>query len=310
MSDPALTSALTPAGPQAAMIAKLWWLMLGVFGAILLLVVALLAWGALRRRARHEPRPPFGDAGFIVMGGIVLPLVVLVPLLVYSLADTGELTEPRTVGRTIRVTGHMWWWDVRYPDDGIALANEIVIPTGEPVRIELTSADVIHSLWVPSLAGKTDATPGLTTSQILQADRAGVYRGACAEFCGLQHAKMALLVVALEPAAFREWLVARRSPPPAPTDPLLASGLATFVEAGCAECHTIRGTAAAGSVGPDLTHIASRRTLGAGAVVNNHGNLAGWIVGPQALKPGNQMPATTLAPERLHALVAYLRSLP
>jgi cytochrome c oxidase subunit 2 len=206
----------------------------------------------------------------------------------------------------------MWWWEVRYPEQGIVTANEIHVPAGQAVKLELTSVDVIHSFWAPSLHGKRDMIPGLTTTFWIQADQSGVYRGQCAEYCGLQHANMAFVVVALPPDEFAAWMSERSAAParPAPAAPPspadLPRGLAVFLRAGCAKCHSIRGTPAEGKLAPDLTHIGSRQTLAAGTVPNNRGNLAGWIANPQALKPGAKMPATYLPPEELFDLVSYL----
>jgi cytochrome c oxidase subunit II len=209
----------------------------------------------------------------------------------------------------IEVIGHQWWWEVRYPHEGIVTANEIHIPAGQPVTLRLTSDDVIHSFWVPELHGKLDLNPQQTNTLILQADQPGAYRGQCAEFCGIQHAKMALLVVAQEPAAYAEWVSAQQLVPPPPNTELTEFGQQVFLGSACVYCHTVRGTNATGVLGPDLTHLASRRTLAAATVPNTRGYLAGWIVDPHGLKPGNKMPPTDMSAEELQALLAYLESL-
>jgi cytochrome c oxidase subunit 2 len=201
----------------------------------------------------------------------------------------------------------MWWWEVRYPAPGIVAANELHIPAGQPVRLEMTSADVIHSFWVPRLHGKRDLIPGISTTFWIEASEPGVYRGVCAEYCGTQHANMAFDVVAHAPEEFAAWLAApaRRGPHSAAEQP----GLAVFRRAGCGQCHAIRGTPAVGTAGPDLTDFGSRRTIAAGMLPNTRGHLAGWIANPQAIKPGSKMPRTYLDGDELWTLVLYLESL-
>jgi cytochrome c oxidase subunit 2 len=334
-------STLQPAGPAAAEIAWLWWLMCAVFTAVLVLVVVLLII-AITPSRRHASRleqtgqqrdvPPWGPNGFVIAGGIVLPILILTPLSLISLRTSATLVAPREA-LTVRVIGHMWWWEVRYPDTGLVTANEIHIPAGEPVRLELASADVIHSFWVPSLHGKRDMIPGLETSFWIQADEPGIYRGQCAEYCGTQHANMALLVVALPREQFDAWLSSGAGNPghekvfgyaPSPIQPSEAPregkfansetnnaqrGHAVFMQAGCAQCHAIAGTQAKGNAGPDLTRMGRRATIGAALLPNTPGNLAGWIADPQALKPGVKMPRTYLSSNDLLALVMYLEDL-
>ena len=338
-------SALETAGPGAAEIAALWNLMLAMGTFATLVVVVTLAWALFRRR-RPDELPPEADrapdprgelrndesggrgregegrprserlgARWMVIGGVVFPVVVLTVLLVLSLRALGALSPQRgeAAALTIEVTGRQWWWEVRYldaePSRAFATANEIRIPVGTRVKVKLRAHDVIHSFWVPGLQGKTDMIPGRTTITWIEADRAGRWRGQCAEFCGLQHAKMALVVVAEEPARFGQWLEAQRRPAAEPADSVTLAARETFLRTGCTFCHTVRGTPAAGRTGPDLTHLASRLTLAAGELPNTHGHLAGWVVQPQALKPGSHMPAVPLQPHELHAVVHYLRSL-
>ncbi|MEX0717842.1 MAG: cytochrome c oxidase subunit II [Planctomycetaceae bacterium] len=302
-------SVLHPASADSAEVAWLWWLLCGVCAAVFLVVVVLTGIAVARPRASDGP-PALGHR-FIVMSGIVVPSLVLFVLLVIALRSQASLRPPEE-GPTIRVIGHQWWWEVEYPEEGIVTANELHIPVGVPVRIELRAGDVIHSFWVPNLNGKMDMLPERDNVTWLHADRPGVYRGQCAEYCGTQHALMALEVIALPQAEYDEWIAARQPPRPAPSPErvaVLRHGQQVFFEAGCSKCHAIRGTATTSEKGPDLTHIGSRRTIGAALLPNNRGNLAGWIANPQALKPGNLMPPTHLESADLHALVAYLESL-
>ena len=203
----------------------------------------------------------------------------------------------------------MWWWEVRYPQQQITTANELHIPVGRPVRLELTSADVIHSFWVPRLNGKRDMIPGLKTIFWIQADEPGVYRGQCGEYCGTQHANMAFEVIALESAEFDEWLAQQTSAKSPPRSEAAERGGEVFQSAGCAQCHAIQGTDATGTAGPDLTHVGGRRMIGAALLPNTRGNLSGWIADPQGIKPGVKMPRTYLAADELQDLVTYLEGL-
>lgn len=300
-------SSLHPASPEAGEIAMLWWFMFVILTAVFILVIGLTA-GAVWRRNGKRDSPPGGPTKFVVIGGIVMPAIILVALLFYSLHVTLALRRPED-GVTVRVTGYQWWWDIRYTDLDIVTANEIYIPAGEPVLLELAAADVVHSFWVPNLHGKMDAVPGNVNKFWIRAEAPGNWRGQCAEFCGRQHALMAFEVVALPREEFDEWVEARRRPHPVPDLPKLATGEEVFFSASCNICHTIRGTGADGTAGPDLTHIGSRLTLGAGTIPNTPADLAGWIVNPQALKPGNEMPRTFIDADELQALVEYLRNL-
>ncbi|HUG92897.1 MAG TPA: cytochrome c oxidase subunit II [Planctomycetaceae bacterium] len=309
-------SILHPVSPAASTIAWLWWAMFAVCTAVFLAVIGLLLWAVFQPARPQRDRPPGGSTRFIVTGGIVVPWVILVGLLVYSLQASIALRVPES-DLTIRVVGHQWWWEVHYPGQGIVTANELHLPAGEPVRLELSSADVIHSIWVPNLNGKMDLLPqhfygqGRPNVFWLEADQPGAWRGQCAEYCGLQHARMALEVVALSPDEFSAWVAARQRPHSEPATDVVRRGRDVFFsdQAGCQKCHTIRGTAAIARIGPDLTHIAARRTLGAALLPNNRTNLAGWIADPQKFKPGNLMPRTNLGADDLEALVAYLETL-
>ncbi len=305
-------SMVHPAGPAAAEIARLWWVMLGAFTGVFVLVMVLMMYAIGRRSAPANvgvpSSPPGGRRGFIVAGGVVLPIVVLTPLYVYSLLASARLRMPADA-QTIRVVGHMWWWEVRYPDHGIVTANEIHIPVGKPVRLELTSTDVIHSFWVPRLHGKRDMIPGITTEFWIQADEPGIYRGQCGEYCGTQHTNMAFEVIALAPDEFSKWLEEQTQPETPSESVEVERGRQVFMTAGCKQCHAIEGTSATGNAGPDLTHLASRRMIGGALLPNTAGNLAGWIADPQAIKPGVKMPRTYLEANDSQALVTYLESL-
>jgi cytochrome c oxidase subunit 2 len=305
-------SMVHPAGPAAAEIARLWWVMLGAFTVVFALVIVLTVYAIFRRSssatAGPSAAPPWGRTGFIVAGGVLLPIVVVTPLFVYSLLASARLRMPSDA-QTIRVVGHMWWWEVRYPDHGIVSANEIHIPAGKPVRLELTSVDVIHSFWVPRLHGKRDMIPGITTEFWIQADKPGVYRGQCGEYCGTQHANMAFEVIALAPEEFAAWLQEQSQSRPPREPAAVERGQQVFMTAGCKQCHAIQGTEANGNAGPDLTNLGSRRMIGGALLPNSAGNLAGWIADPQGIKPGVKMPRTYMEAEDLQAIVAYLESL-
>lgn len=299
-------SAVHPASPEAASIATLWWVMCGVLTAAFVIVMALTLF-AISRGAKGKSAPG-GATRFVVVSGIIVPAIILIGMLVYSLQTTLSLRRP-VEGRLIRITGFQWWWEVRYPELGIVTANEIYIPAGEPVRLELHAKDVVHSFWVPNLHGKVDMLPETVNRFWISAERPGTWRGQCAEFCGRQHATMALRVVALPPAEFERWAEERRRPRAAPDSPEFRRGEEVFFRASCHVCHAIRGSRADGVIGPDLTHIGSRLTLGAGATENTRAQLAQWIRDPQMVKPGNLMPRTPLERDDLEALVDYLQSL-
>jgi len=237
---------------------------------------------------------------------------VLVALLLHALHVGNALSVGPSRPPDIRVTGKLWWWDVRYPGAGEAavLANEIYIPVGRPVEIALATDNVIHSFWVPALAGKVDMIPGRVNRLVIEASKPGTWRGQCAEYCGAQHAWMAFYVVAVPEETYRQWLVAQAAPAREPADEVLRRGREAFLREGCGACHAVRGTPAAGAQGPDLTHVGSRQSLGAGRLGNGVSALAGWIADSQHLKPGNLMPAGfNFTGEELRAVAAYLESL-
>ncbi|HEX2090693.1 MAG TPA: cytochrome c oxidase subunit II [Actinomycetota bacterium] len=316
--SPTSPSTLETKGPAAARIAGTWWFMFWVSLVVVLFVGALLLLGMFRRRRSErgadDPHgvtsPRHWERRLLLFGGVVGPLIVLAVLWVVTLRDVNFLAAPlRSNMLTVDVIGRLWWWEVRYPEQGIVTANEIHIPVGQPVRIRLTSNGVIHSFWVPELAGKTDMIAGQTNNMWLEASQPGVYRGQCAEYCGRQHTHMIFFVIAEPQATFERWVQREASSVPAPAAANLTRGQRVFETNACAGCHTIRGTTAAGRVGPDLTHFGSRRTIGAGTVPNTRSLLAAWVVNAQSIKPGNLMPPVPLPPDDVQALVDYLESL-
>ncbi len=304
-------SLLQPRGPAGERVAALWWLMLVLSSVVVLLVAALITVAVVRRRRAApggaEPRWPMR---LVIGGGVVLPVIVLSVLWGLTLRDMAALSEPaaRTT-LTVQVTGEQFWWRVRYPDAGVETANDIHIPVGTPVRIELDSADVVHSFWVPELGTKMDMVPGRDNAMWVQADEPGVYRGQCAEFCGVQHANMIFFVIAEPADEFEAWLEREAQDAEEPADAQLAQGRDVFAREACSACHTIRGVSEVGTLGPDLTHVGSRRTIGAGAAPNDLEHLLAWIPNSQAIKPGNLMPPVPLTTEDLDALARYLESL-
>jgi cytochrome c oxidase subunit 2 len=259
-----------------------------------------------------------GDAGrqWLIRGGIILPLIVLSIVFgytVYTLA-TVENGQDRAALR-VNVTARRWWWEVEYPSQDVTTANEIHIPAGVPVQFQLRSEDVIHSFWIPQLHGKMDVIPPHITYLTLQADQPGIYRGECAEYCGLQHALMGLLVVAQSPSDFEQWLAAQKQPALAPGDATAQQGQQVFISSGCVYCHAVRGldqknlVASTPDLGPDLTHLNSRLTIVGASLTNNPGNLAGWVMDAQHIKPGSDMSEFSLNSRDLQSLLAYLQSL-
>lgn len=305
---------LEPASRSAERVADLWWLMFWLGTVIFVLVMMLVLYAAVNRR-QTDDRPGLATGrrqSIVIAGGIVMPFIVLAVVFAATLQAMSGLAEDREDHIwTVDVVAHQFWWEVSYPDQDVITANEIHIPVGEPVRFRLTASDVIHSFWVPELYGKMDMMPGTTTSLTFTADEPGRYRGQCAQMCGVSHANMALYVVAQEREEFAAWLEHQRQPATLPSEgSVIERGRDVFLSSACVYCHAVRGANPASSeVGPDLTHLMSRETIAAGILENNQGNLAGWIIDPQHLKPGNQMPAINLNSEELQALIAYLNSL-
>jgi len=308
-------SPLSPHSPQAHDIATLWWWMLGVASIFLFGAIGLLTISWFRRQTPGLPllgKREGANTALVISFGIVIPAFVLISL--FAVSDfyvLGKTDQPASgaSAMTIRVIGHQWFWEVRYPGTRAVTANEIHIPVRTPVGIVATTDDVIHSFWVPELNRKIDMIPDQRNRMLLYADRPGVYRGQCAEFCGLQHAHMAMRVFAQPRPAFHRWLRDSSKPARPPASPLAHRGERVFMSSQCASCHTIRGTSARGTVGPDLTHLASRTSLAADTIPNTAYWLRRWIRDPQAIKPGNKMPDLGVRWRKLAALVVYLRGL-
>lgn len=306
-----IQSTLAPSGREAGRIAALFWWMVG--GAV-------LAWAGTIALAMYYAWRPAGtrnrrrDRLLIVGGGVAVPTIVLTVLLVYGLAMLPAAVARAPEGSLqVVVIGEQWWWRVRYlrpGSDEVVLANEIRLPVGEPVQFRLESDNVIHSFWIPSLAGKMDMIPGRVTWLTVRPTATGVYRGACAEYCGTSHALMAFYVEVMEKDAFAQWL-ARQAAPAAPAvDELAERGAEQFLSNGCGACHTVRGTPATGVIGPDLTHVGSRLSIGAGILPNEPAQLYRWIASTEHVKPGVHMPPFGMLPDAdLHALAAYLHGL-
>jgi cytochrome c oxidase subunit II len=320
VSSPALAgcgkqSILSTRSPQAHNIMLLWWWMLGAAVIVFLGAVAMLVVAWIRRDVPGLPwvgeREGVSE-GMVLLFGIGIPVVVLVVLFavsnIYLIKQTSP-PNPRSTAMTIDVIGHQWWWEVRYPGTDAVTANEIHIPADTRVNVVATTADVIHSFWVPALNRKIDMIPGRQNRILLYASRPGKYRGQCSQFCGLQHAHMSMWVFAQTPSAFRAWLAHMESPARAPTAAQASTGRQLFMDSQCASCHRIAGTQAQGTVGPDLTHVASRTTLAAATIPNTPAELAAWISNPQAIKPGVRMPDLGLSRDEVSDLVAYLDSL-
>ncbi|ESZ02497.1 cytochrome c oxidase subunit II [Mesorhizobium sp. L48C026A00] len=312
-------SALDPKGPAAGELAWLIWFFTALCTVVWLLVMIVLIM-TLIRRARPIGDPLVLDAtserhkARVVFAALGATAVILIGLTLLSFFASRTLAAIGSdAALTIRVTGHQWWWEVRYensqPNRILTTANEIHIPAGEPVRFILTSTDVIHSFWVPNLAGKLDLIPGHENVLDLKADKPGVYRGQCAEFCGAQHANMSTFVIAEPRPVFEAWLNDQLRPAAPPASPEAKAGHDLFLKRPCVMCHKIGGTIAGGTVAPDLTHVASRQTLAAGTLTMSRGNLAAWIADPQGIKPGAHMPVVDLNGDELNAIVAYLEGL-
>lgn len=295
--------------------ATLGWVLLAIACTVVVVIAVLVLAATFRHRSPDDDvMRERGGLRWIVIGAVIVPSVILLATTIYSTAVLARVAHPAAKPPiVVQVIGHRWWWEVRYPgtapSDVFATANEIHIPVHVPVQLELSTADVIHSFWIPQLAGKTDLIPGQTNVAWIEADTAGTYWGQCGEYCGLQHAGMHMSVVADSPAGFTRWEEAQRRTAATPVAGAAADGQQVFRRSACAVCHAVRGTDAGGAVGPDLTHVASRAMLAAGVLPNTPGNLSGWIANPQGIKPGVIMPAVPLRPQDLHAVVAYLQSL-
>jgi cytochrome c oxidase subunit II len=318
----ALQNIFEPGGVQAEQLLDLWWVMIAVCGVVFAAVLAFFLFALFRAPRATAGTPadlssltrPESGARLAVVIAVAVSAAGLVFLMLASFMTDRALARLAPPELQVDVTGYQWWWDLKYndptdPSKNFTTANELHIPVGKAVLLRLRADDVIHSFWVPNLAGKKDLIPGREATLVLRADKAGTYRGQCAEFCGLQHAKMAFLVIAEPPQAYEAWAAAQRKPAPEPASAEQKRGREVFVGGRCAMCHAISGTAANGRRAPNLTHLGSRQTLAAGMLPNTVGHLAGWILDPQGIKPGVNMPANPMPPQDLHALLAYLTAL-
>jgi cytochrome c oxidase subunit 2 len=307
-------SALDPRGPAATDLLHIILVFVFVCTSVFFLVMGALVWSLLRKPSReHSEGAQERQISVVVTVAILSTAAIIVLLTVVSFTSDRFPEYKEASSAAILVRGEQWWWRFDYDGDdsspGFQTANEVHIPVGQDVRLRLQATDVIHSFWVPSLAGKQDLVPGRDNTITLHAERPGIYRGQCAEFCGLQHAHMALEVVAQEPEAYRQWLESQRRSAVVSQDAAIVAGRDVFMRKPCAACHTIRGTEAKGTSGPDLTHVASRRMLAAGVLQNSPGSLAAWIADPQTIKPGNNMPLVPMTSEELRQVTAFLETL-
>jgi cytochrome c oxidase subunit 2 len=311
---------LAPHSHAASDIANLFWVMMAVSFGGLALVTGLLVWAWVRRGKRgfrstdsDDPHPGEKPAWFVVVGGgVVFPLIVVTALFIvgdWAIINVTQAPTASSTAMTVDAIGHQWYWQFRYPGTKAVTADELHIPVRTRVNLVATTADVIHSFWVPELNRKIDTIPGQQNRILLYSNKVGVFRGDCAEYCGLQHAHMGLLVFVQPKAQFQAWLKGQAAPAPAPRTALERRGEQVFLSGSCASCHAIRGTPARGFVGPDLTHLASRTTLAGLTIPNRRSYLARWIVDSQHYKPGNQMPNLHLPAPQVDALVTYLESL-
>lgn len=319
-----IQNSINPAGPQAERISQLWWLMFYVCAAVFLMVLVFTSISVQNHSTKLAgPAQPLLNPSadsekrrrHLVLTAIAVTILILIVFLVNSFvvgrSITADLAHKNDL--TIEITGHQWWWEVRYLDDSASniftTANEIHIPVGVPVTFVLRANDVIHSFWVPNLSGKKDLIPGKVATIWLQADRPGVYRGQCAEYCGLQHAHMAFWVVAQSESEFRVWRQNQTQSSATAVNDSQRRGQQVFLSAPCVMCHAINGTAAGSNFGPNLTHLASRTMIAAASLTNTREHLQQWITNSQTVKPGNKMPQNNLAPDDLQALTDYLQSL-
>jgi cytochrome c oxidase subunit II len=318
-------SALNPAASESAHIVHLWWVFFWVMLVIFVLVAIFLFIAILRNVTRTSEDPqldiiaepgqrPESRATNVISALVVITVLILFALLIADFFTGNSIyATPDPNALAIKITGHQWWWEVEYenaqPSDMMTTANEIHVPVGKPVKLELQSSDVIHSFWVPNIHGKKDLVPGHPTTTWFTARRAGEFRGQCAEYCGEQHAHMRLVFVAEPPDAFGAWLAAQKKSAPEPASDVQQHGRDVFLSAQCVMCHTIQGNKARATRGPDLTHIASRKMIGAGELPNTRGYLAGWILNASALKPGVRMPPNQLSSDDLNSLLDYLQTL-
>ena len=308
-------SVIDPRGPGAAAILHLSWPIFGMCILVYVAVIAVLFWSVLRRRRDTDDSADTSRRiTRVVTAATAFTVLTIAGFTVGSVAAGHGLSSPSGAGAiTVDVIGHQWWWEFQYrdvtPSDGVTSPNELHIPVGVRVVLNVSSRDVIHSFWVPNLHGKRDLIPGMTTTTWIQADTPGTYRGQCAEFCGYQHAHMSLVVVAEPMSDFLAWIANQRQPAADPSTEDARRGRDLFVQSSCVLCHTIRGTHAGSRLGPELTHVASRMSIAAGTLPNTADAVTKWIADPQVYKPGVRMPASTLRDGDLRAVASYVRSL-
>jgi cytochrome c oxidase subunit 2 len=308
-----MQSSLSSVGDQAAAIGRLWNLTLAICVVVYVLVLIALAWALWRHHRAPQPGPDDRTWSKALVVFVILTGGTLTVLTAASYVTDRTLHAPEKNPLRVRITAKQWWWQVEYladdPSKNIVTANELHLPVDRPVRIELATTDVIHSLWIPVLAGKEDLIPGRQNVLTLTPRRVGAYRGQCAEFCGLQHAHMALDVQVDDARGFAAWYAHQLQPAPTPSNAAALAGQQIFNSTACVLCHAVAGTDAGGRTGPDLTHLASRRTLAAGALPMDRTRLASWIADPQRYKPGTNMPQVPMQPQELNAVVDYLMEL-
>ncbi|HEY3529697.1 MAG TPA: cytochrome c oxidase subunit II [Nocardioides sp.] len=308
-------STLEPDGPKASEVATSWWLLFAVAAAVCVIVIALAIIPlVIRRRARADPDNQ--GLRFVGIFGVAIPAVILGGVFALGLRDLSNASSPPSPTQvTIDVVAHQWWWEFRYSGPGtgtgseVVTANEVHVPVGVPVELRLSTADVIHSFWLPQLTPKTDLIPKKVNTTWLTVSKPGVYRGECAEYCGVEHAYMDFELVAQSTTDFRAWVAKQGQPAAQPTSALARQGMSLVTTTTCASCHTVRGTAADGTVGPDLTHVGSRPRIGGQIISNTPDHLASWIDNPQNIKPGVKMPPQPLSQSETQAVVAYLEGL-
>lgn len=297
-------------GQESSKVVNVWWLMFGLAAAVYVIVAAFILFASMRGRVQNGRHAHLPDNAFIWIGGVIVPAVILAVLAVVTVQTVSAVRNPSRDELHVDVVGKLWWWDVRYPGTNIATANEIHVPQGRAIDVHLTSDNVIHSFWVPELAGKMDAIPGQPNDLVFTAEKVGRYQGRCAEYCGLQHAHMGIDVIVQSPTDFARWLAQQQHPALEPASEEAATGQVVFQREACSGCHTVRGTPANGKIGPDLTNVGARKVLAGGAFENTTPNLEQWIRNPNDLKPGVLMPSFgSLSDHDIAALAAYLESL-
>ncbi|HEX8996184.1 MAG TPA: cytochrome c oxidase subunit II [Ktedonobacterales bacterium] len=306
---------LDPQGPIANQESNLFWVILIIATAVFVIVVSVLIYSIIRFRSRPnspEPTQTHGNTT-IEIAWTIAPSVVLVLVLIATITTMFSIQQPKSANTiTVNAIGHQWWWEFQYPDQHVVTADEMWIPTGTVVHVNLISNNVIHSFWVPQLGGKTDVIPGHDNSMWIQANSAGWYRGECAEFCGTQHAHMDFLVRAVSSSDYQAWISAQQQVAATPSDALAQAGAKYFAASACIGCHAVNGVTSADPsklIGPNLTHFGGRQWIAGGVTANTPANLAAWLRDPQAVKDGSDMPNLHLTNDQINELVAYLESL-